>query len=61
MYVRQTGEQDGRGGGAKARRRKGKSNSRLHVLVVQCGWASVEASEGACERQREREKAATEE
>lgn len=51
----------GGGGGAKARRRKGKSNSRLHVLVVQCGWASVEASEGACERQREREKAATEE
>lgn len=51
----------GAGGGAKARRRKGKYNSRLHVLVVQCGWACVEASEGACERQREREKAATEE
>lgn len=48
------------GGGGESKE-KGKSNSRLHVLVVQCGWASVEASEGACERQREREKAATEE
>lgn len=36
-------------------RRKGKCNSRLHVLVLQRGWACVGGNEGGCERERERE------
>lgn len=34
---------------------QGKCSSRLHVLVVQRGWACVGVSEGACERDRRRE------
>lgn len=34
---------------------KGKCNSRLHVLVLQRGWACVGGSEGECKCERDRE------
>ncbi len=42
-------------------RRKGKCNSRLHVLVLQRGWACVGGRVWKRERERERERAVIEE